>query len=315
MILKNILQTNKLYFVLYLKGIAVGIATIIPGISGGTLAFITGVYEDMLYCIRSFDLQTIKLFTSFQIKKGWERINGTFLLLFLSGLLTSVIALADVAVFILTTYPIYTMSFFLGVVGLSSIIVFIDIHKWGVEIVLYFIVGIILAYITTILSPIQAPNDAWIVFIAGFLGIIAMMLPGISGGFVLVILNQYQYILQALSEWNFFILIVFVLGIISGLFLSSRLITWVLDKFHNKALSFLSGFTLGSLNEIWPWKVFHYGINDIGEKIIIAEDHIMPWHYMEETRKASQFLEASLFFVLGMGVVIILGKIVKQMKK
>jgi len=190
------------HFILYLKGIAMGAADVVPGVSGGTIAFISGIYETLLNALRSFDAQLLKMMIKGQWSEAWRKINGTFLLFLLSGIGTSILALSRLMLCLLEFYPIPTWSFFLGLILASIVGVCRDLDLGNIRFWMGFIVGAVLAYGITVISPTQTPEALWFIFISGTIAICAMILPGISGSFILLLLGKYRFILQALHDLN-----------------------------------------------------------------------------------------------------------------
>lgn len=300
----------KKYLLLFLKGMGMGGADVVPGVSGGTIAFITGIYEELLNSISKVDADAIRLLLQFRIKDFWTHINGTFLIVLLSGILFSVFSLARIITYFLEHHPIPIWSFFFGLIIISAILVAKEIKKWNWIVVLAGIIGIAIAYYVTIASPSQTSNSLWFVFISGAIAICAMILPGISGAFILLLLGKYTYIFTALKEFNFPVIIVFGLGCITGLLSFSRVISWLLKNYYNTAVALLAGFMIGSLNKIWPWKVpTSYRINSEGLQVPLTEQNIAPTTYMEVTNQDPLILHAILFVMVGIVLVILIERI------
>lgn len=310
------MRTFKDYFLLFFKGIGMGSADVVPGVSGGTIAFITGIYEELLNSINSFDAEAFRLLFSFKIKEFWKKINGAFLLPLVLGILLSALTLAKIITFLLDKHPIQIWSFFFGLIIISSISVGKEITKWNTFTVLSCLFGIVIAYVITIVTPSTTPNELWFVFISGAIAICAMILPGISGSFILLILGKYAFIMSALKNLDTAIIAVFASGCIIGLFTFSRLIAWFLHKFHNYAIALLAGFMIGSLNKIWPWKKAElFRFNSEGEQVPIFERNLLPTDYMTETGQSPMIIQAILFMALGFMMVVIMEKIAFAIKK
>lgn len=308
------MKSIKDQLLLFLKGMGMGSADVVPGVSGGTIAFITGIYEELLRSIGSFDLKAVKLLFSFKIKELWKHINGAFLLPLLLGILVSIITLARIISHLLETQPIMIWSFFFGLVIISSISVAKEIKKWNWLTVLSGLVGIAVAFVITTVTPATTPNALWFIFISGALAICAMILPGISGSFILLILGKYAYVVESLNELNFLVIIVFALGCVVGLFSFSRAISWFLSKFHNYAVALLAGFMIGSLNKIWPWKkAIRFDLIH-GKQVPTMEQNILPTQYLQETGKEPMLIQAILFMALGFMLVVVIEKVALFMK-
>ncbi|RJE74669.1 MULTISPECIES: DUF368 domain-containing protein [Reichenbachiella] len=303
------MKSLKDYLLLFLKGIGMGSADVVPGVSGGTIAFITGIYEELLASISSFDITAFKLLAQFKLKAFWQHINGAFLFPLLLGILVSVFTLAKVISHVLEIYPIQLWSFFFGLVIISSISVAKEITKWNIGVLLSCLAGIAIAFFITIVTPATTPNGLWFIFISGAIAICAMILPGISGSFILLILGKYTYIFKALNEFDITIILVFAIGCITGLFSFSRAISWFLKKFHNYAIALLAGFMIGSLNKIWPWKKAIRFEWIKGEQVPVLEQNILPTQYLSETGHQPMIIQAILFGTLGFMIVIVIEKI------
>ena len=310
------MRSFKDYFLLFLKGIGMGSADVVPGVSGGTIAFITGIYEELLSSINSFDAKAFRLLFSFKIKEFWIRVNGSFLLPLVAGILLSAMTLAKIITFLLDKHPIQIWSFFFGLIIISSISVAKEINKWNFYTIVSGLCGIAIAYVITTVTPSTTPNGLWFVFISGAVAICAMILPGISGSFILLILGKYAYIMSALKNLDTTIIAVFASGCVIGLFTFSRLISWFLQKFHNYAIALLAGFMIGSLNKIWPWKKAElFRFNSHGEQVPTFERNLLPTDYYAETGYSPMIIQAILFMALGFMMVVIMEKIAFAIKK
>ncbi len=282
-----------------------GGADVVPGVSGGTVAFITGIYQELLDSIKSFNGDAFNILKKGRLKDFWQHINGTFLLVLLAGIFTSLLSLAKLITWLLASYPIQVWSFFFGLIIISAILVMKEISSWNWRVILFGIIGIAIAYYVTIASPAETPTDLWFIFIAGAFAICAMILPGISGSFILLLFGKYEYILNAIQEINLSVIVVFALGCITGLLSFVRLISWLLDRYYNAAVALLAGFMIGSLNKIWPWKeVLEYRIDRHGVQKAVLEESVSPATFMEVTGQDPQVLSAILFMALGILLVV-----------
>jgi putative membrane protein len=240
--------------VLFVKGVGIGCADVVPGISGGTIAFITGIYEELLSAIQAFDITALRLFRRGQFKALWEHLHGSFLLPLLSGIGLSLITTAQIAVYLLAYYPIQTWSFLGGLLLASTFIIYQRIKQWRLQTLLISLGGIFFAYGITQATPLHTPNTSYGIGLAGAIAACAMMLPGISGSFVLLLLGKYTFMLNALKDFRLDTLVTFSLGGVVGLLSFSRLIAWLLRQHHDNTLAILAGFMLGSLNKVFPWE-------------------------------------------------------------
>ena len=248
-------RSLKDYIIISLKGMAMGAADVVPGVSGGTIAFISGIYEELLNSISSFKFSLINVLKNEGIKVVWKKINGSFLLALFIGICFSVLSLAKLIENLLENHPILIWSFFFGLVLASIIYIAKQIKLWNIKCYLYLIFGLIFAYYITTLNPVITQNSSpWFLFLAGMIAICAMILPGISGSFILVLLGAYKPILNAINTKDFFSIIIFMAGAVLGLLTFSRVLKWLFSTYKNYTLALLIGFIAGSLNKIWPWK-------------------------------------------------------------
>jgi putative membrane protein len=289
---------------------AMGAADVIPGVSGGTIAFITGIYQRLINAIKAVDLEALKLLLGFQFKAFWGKIDGFFLIILFGGIITSVLSLAKLITFLLANHPILLWSFFFGLIIISSLLIGKEIRRWKIADAMALLIGGALAFFITMASPAQTPDGLWFIFISGVIAITAMILPGISGSFLLVILSKYQYMMQALSNVDIPVIAVFILGCVTGLLSFSRLIAYLLKNYYNLTIALLCGFMLGSLNKVWPWKVVvETYLDRHGEVKPLVEKNVLPWNYLELTGIDPLFLQALLFAALGLGAVVVLEKL------
>jgi len=301
---------------LFLKGMGMGSADIVPGVSGGSIALVTKIYEELLTSINSFDLTALKLLAKFDIVAFWKHVNASFLLTLLLGILTSIFTFSKAITFFIENYPIPLWSFFCGLILISSIIILRDIKRWNILALILFPVGVAIAYYITELPMVSSPNNIWFTFLSGSIAISAMILPGISGSFLLLILGKYEYILNAVNEKNFTVLAIFALGCITGLLLFSRVISWFLKNYHALTLSFLSGFMIGSINKIWPWKkILSYRMSSSGTQKPFLTENILPHVYFSETGQEPAFLIAIMAFLIGVILVVGLERVAYNFRK
>ncbi|MBL4578801.1 MAG: DUF368 domain-containing protein, partial [Flavobacteriales bacterium] len=262
----------KQFSILYLKGLSMGAVDIIPGVSGGTIAFITGIYEELIKSLKSIDLQALKLLFTGKLRKFWAHINGTFLLVLFLGIATSVFSLAKVIKFLLTEYPILLWGFFFGLIIASAFMIARTIEKWTIQTIVAITLGGIGAYLITILTPATTPETTLFTFGAGMIAICAMILPGISGSFLLLMMKQYERIVGALTSFDLEVILTFGSGAVLGLVLFSKVLSWLFKKFHDVTIALLTGIMFGSLNTIWPWKeVLETRVNSHGETVPLVQ--------------------------------------------
>ena len=248
---------------LFLKGVFMGIAEIIPGVSGGTIAFITGIYEELINSIKSVNASSVKLLLSFKLSLFWKQINGSFLLTLLVGMLTSVLALGRVIVFLIDEHPFKIWGFFFGLIIASAIVIFYQIKSVNSKVFIAALIGLVISSYIALEAPSSTPNSNLFIFLSGAIAISAMILPGISGSFILVFLSKYEFILNSLNNFDIAVISVFVGGCVVGLVTFSRVFSYLFKKYNDVVISVLVGFLLGSLFKIWPfYKVLEYNASN-----------------------------------------------------
>ncbi len=300
------IRTLRDYSVIMLKGVAMGAADVVPGVSGGTIAFISGIYEELLESISSVSFKTIKVLRTDGLKAAWKQINGNFLASLLVGIAISVFSLAKIISWLLENEPVLLWSFFFGLVLASIFYIGKQITRWNVLTVIILIAGALLAFWITTLQPLVSENSSSIfLFIAGALAICAMILPGISGAFILVLLGAYRPVLEAVHIRDFKIIVIIGAGAIVGLLTFSRMLKWLFHHYKNLTLAILTGFVLGSLNKIWPWKRIVETKIIEGKVMVIKEQSISPFEYGEN----NQLMFAIAVATVGFLFIILLEKV------
>ena len=280
---------------------AMGIAELVPGVSGGTIAFVTGIYEEFITSINNVNLNTFKVLKNEGFKMFWQKLNGNFLVALFIGMLISIVSLSKVISWLLEEHPVPTWAFFFGLVLASVIFVAKSINKWGILAISLFILGTISAFYITTLPPSTSTGSLPFIFFSGAIAICAMVLPGISGSFILVLLGSYKTVLDALNEKEVSIIITFTLGALFGILSFAKLLKWMFVNYKDATLAILTGFILGSLNKIWPWKNITE-IIQIGKKEIIIDENISPFAFEGDNQLSFAIVAAiigfSLIFIL-----------------
>ena len=270
------------YLLLVLRGMAMGGADVIPGVSGGTIAFITGIYEELIRSIKSINGKLFKVLVKEGIPAAWKHINGNFLLAVGGGILVSIFSLARAISWLFSNHPMLVWAFFFGLIAGSAIYIGRKIEKWSALSGILLVAGSILAYYITIATPATTPNQMWFIFLSGAIAFCALVLPGISGAFILVLLGKYEFMLHAVRDLKADVIAVFAIGGALGVVLFSNVIAWLFKNHPNATLALLSGFMIGSLNKLWPWKeVVEWRINSQGETVPLLEKSISPGKYAE----------------------------------
>ena len=281
------------FLFLALKGCAMGMADVVPGVSGGTIAFISGIYEELIGSIKSFDLTALKMLARFRFAEFWQRINGRFLLPVLAGIAVAVFSLARLMTYLLANHPIAVWSFFFGLIVASALLVARQIGRWNAPTAAALLAGIAAAWWITVATPAQTPDTWWFVMLSGAIAICAMILPGISGAFILLLLGKYQFIMQAVSELNIPVLAIFLTGAAAGIIAFSHLLSWLLDRWHDTTVAVLMGFMIGSLNKVWPWKeVLETYTDSHGKMQPLVETNILPGRFEELYDRPASLLTA-----------------------
>lgn len=303
-------RTKKEHLLLVLKGMGMGAADVVPGVSGGTIAFITGIYEELINSIKSVNLTSLKLLFTGRFTSFWKAVNGNFLISVLLGIAISIFSLAKGLGYLLHNHPILVWSFFFGLIVASTIYVARAIKKWTPGTVIAAIAGTAIAYTITIISPAEA-NTTWLfIFLSGAIAICAMILPGISGSFILVLLGMYRFILDSVGAFNIPVMLVFIAGAGIGIIAFSNLLSWLLKNFHNFTIAILAGFMVGSLNKVWPWKkITDTFIDRHGEVKTLAETNILPGTFEQITGNSSMTGLAIMLALAGFAFIFIIEKI------
>lgn len=304
------------HLLLFLKGVAMGSADVVPGVSGGTIAFITGIYETLLNSIKSVDLEALGYLKKFEIKALWEHINGNFLIVLFAGIVTSFLSLSKVITYLLDTYPIQLWSFFFGLIVISALMVLREIKKWNVGVFIAIILGAAIAYFITAAVPSETPDEPWFLFIVGAVAICAMILPGISGSFIVLLFGKYEYMMAALNERKLADILIFAAGCLVGILSFARVISWLFKKYHNITVGVLSGFMIGALNKVWPWKeTIETYLDRHNEVKPLYEVNILPNEYLSKTGLEPHFIEAIGYAAAGFLIVLFIDRLAVWLKK
>lgn len=285
-----------------------GAADVVPGVSGGTIAFISGIYEELITSINNVNLSLFKTLKKNGFQAFWKQLNGNFLVALFTGIFISVFSLAKGISWLLVNQPILLWSFFFGLVVASIFFVGKSLERWNLAAIIMFVLGAAIAYYITTLPPAENTESLPFLFFSGALAICAMILPGISGAFILVLLGSYKVILEAVHERDFKIVATVGLGAIFGILSFAKLLKWMFSHYKDLTLAVLTGFILGSLNKIWPWKkVLETKIFD--DKVIIIQDQsISPFAFDGD----NQLLFAIMLALVGFSLIFILEKLASK---
>ena len=314
------------YLVITFKGIAMGAADVVPGVSGGTIAFISGIYEELLESIDKVNLGVFKVWKKEGFKKAWNSINGNFLLALFSGIAISILSLAKLIKWLLHHEPVLLWSFFFGLVLASILYIAKQIKGWSIKIILAIAITSVLSFYITLAEPFASPDSPFYLLFCGFIAIIAMILPGVSGAFILLILGAYQTAIDTINNLRdgiltgnmelfkdaFLKFILLAVGAIIGLKVFSKALNWMFKHHKNLTLAILTGFMIGSLNKIWPWKeVLKTRVNSEGEIVTLLDKSILPSSYIGD----NEMVMALVFMVIGFAAILLLETLGKQKDK
>ena len=280
------------------KGICMGAADVIPGVSGGTIAFIMGIYGELLDSIKSVNGEAFKLLFSGKISAFWKHINGTFLASLFTGILISVFSIAKLMKYLLEFHPVPLWSFFFGLILASAVYILKGLDKWSLQNIISLLAGVAIGAFICLASPGQTPDALWFIFLSGAIAICAMILPGISGSFILLLLGKYAFVMEAVSTLNIPVLVVFAAGACIGIVCFSHFLSWLLKKFYMLTIALLSGFMIGSLLKVWPWKV-----PGAQEEFDFPA---LPGTFEQVTGSDPQLLMSIGFMVLGLAIVLLI---------
>jgi putative membrane protein len=300
------------YLIISFKGLAMGAADAVPGVSGGTIAFISGIYEELIATISNVNIPLFKTLFKNGVKAFWKQLNGNFILALLTGIVISFVSFMRLAKYLIEFHPILIWSFFFGLIVASIFFVGKQITKWNTTTIIALIIGAITAYYITTLPSLADNESSLFLFIAGGIAICAMILPGISGSFILVVLGAYKTLSDAIHDFDFKKLALFTFGALVGLLSFSRILKWLFKHYHNITLAILTGFILGSLNKIWPWKeVLSWRTNSKGVEIPFLEQSISPFSFDGD----NQLAFAIVLMVIGFFTIIGLEKLGRKTNK
>ncbi|MBT3797289.1 MAG: DUF368 domain-containing protein [Porticoccaceae bacterium] len=290
------------HIVLFFKGLAMGAADVVPGVSGGTIAFISGIYSELINTIKSINMQALKILRHQGVLAAWEHINGTFIMVLLGGILTSLFSLARIMHYLLDTYPLPLWAFFTGLI-VGSVAYLLRQHPLSGSLEkFFFVLGVVIAYGISMAPPMVLEGNLITMFFAGSIALCAMILPGISGSFILVLLGLYPVFIGAIANLQLDILVVFASGGIIGLMIFSRLLSWLLAHFQDRVIAVMCGFLVGSLNVIWPWKE----VVTSGQALGQTASNLLPNQFFAVAGQDPQILICITTFFLGLALVLLL---------
>ncbi|MDY8133978.1 DUF368 domain-containing protein [Aquimarina sp. 2201CG5-10] len=313
-------RSLKDYLIISIKGLAMGAADVVPGVSGGTIAFISGIYEELIETINKLNLSFFSVWKKEGFKVSWAKYNLSFLTMLFLGIAISILSLAKLIKWLLHNEPLLLWAFFFGLVLASIVYIGKQITEWKPKVFIGIIIAAIISYFITVAEPIASPESNWYLLFCGFIAIIAMILPGVSGAFILLILGAYQTFIDILNQFRdgllqldfdllwqaIYKIIIIAIGAIAGLKLFSRILNWMFKNHKNTTLAILTGFMIGSLNKLWPWKkVLSWRTNSEGIQVSFLEQSILPMQYDGDPR----ILWVILFVIIGFLLIFTLERI------
>lgn len=292
-----------------------GVSDVVPGVSGGTAAFITGIYVELLNSLSAIDREALSLLAKQRFRDFWKKINGGFLTVLFAGIITNVLFLAKLVTHLLGNYAILIWSFFFGLILISAPLVLREIRIWNFSLVASFLLGVAITYSLTLVPPSHFPGGILSTLVAGLLAVCGLLLPGISGTFILLIIGQYRNVISNVMSLNAVFIVAFIIGCVIGLLIFSRVMQRLLRNYPNASVALLSGLMLGSLNKVWPWReVLEYVTNSKGEQVPAFDKSILPWQYFATTGKDPQVLQAILMMAISVFLVVLVEKIAVRLK-
>ncbi len=305
-------RTKKEYLFISIKGIAMGAADIVPGVSGGTIAFITGIYEELISTIDNINLGLLKTWRNDGFKTFWKALNGNFLLSLFTGIIISILSLANLMKYLLEHQPVITWSFFFGLILGSAWLIGKSEKGWKRKEYIALAIGTTIAYYITVSDSIQSPNSYPFLILSGAIASCAMILPGISGSFILLLLGKYKYIMQAVSEIKIMEILSVGIGVVLGLLSFSKFLNWLFKHHKKTTIALLTGFMIGSLNKVWPWRnTLTTAINRHGVEIPVLQKSVLPQQFEQDP----QIFLAILCSTLGLALIFIIQYGSKSKKK
>ena len=276
MIIKN-------HLLLFLKGIAMGVSDLIPGISGGTVALLLGIYKNLIKSLKSINKKTLFYFLTLNYNRLSHQLNFKFLIPVFFGIMTSIIFFSKIISFLITDHKILLFSFFFGLIFFSSLKIIYDLKPKSSKSYLIIILGFSFGFFISLINPINTSDSFLSIFLSGFIAISAMLLPGISGSYILLIIGKYEFMLESISNLYLENILIFSIGALLGILCFSKIIYWLLNKYYNTTIFFLSGLMLGALNKVWPWTY--------------NEEIFFPMEYYTVTGENNLFIYCLLIFI------------------
>jgi putative membrane protein len=293
-----------------------GAADAVPGVSGGTVAFMTGIYQELIYSLNQCGPKALTVLINNGIVAAWRHVNGSFLVTLLGGILFSLLTLSNLVLFLLDTYPELVWSFFFGLILAAIWSLIRHIEQWKITTIITFVIGAVSAYLITSLTPSSLEPSYFYIFLSGMIAICAMILPGISGSFILLLLGMYSHILTALKNFELVTIGIFSTGCVIGLLSFSRVLNWMFSTHKITTLALLGGFMLGSLNKVWPWKhTLEFTINRHGREIPLIQENVLPEAFEAFSGESAMLGYSIGLMFMGIIIVVLLEKVATKSAK
>jgi len=288
---------------------------VLNGVSGGTVAFTTGIYDQWVHSLAAIDYEALQLIKRRRFNDFWNKINGPFLITVLAGIGTGFLTLAILMRYLRDQYPIHTAAFFFGIILIVAPLTLRKIRKWNAATALALLAGVVTGFVLTIIPPLHTPDNLALAFLCGILAAAGVIWPGVSGTFVLLLMGKYQYLLFALSTLNINILLFFVVGWLVGLLVFAQAARPLVENYHHIAVALFAGLMVGFLNKLWPWRfALEFVTNSKGRQIPAFDKSMVPWELLAQTGKDPQALQAILMMALGVFIVVLTEKIAERLK-
>lgn len=279
------------------------------------MAVLLGVHHRFVLALKAFDRDAVRLLQKGNFANFWEKIDGGFMLIFLSGVVSGVLTLRNLVAYAYAQYPIFISSFFFSLATVAALLLLRKITRWTPGTALTLVAGLAFSYGVTLFPPVHTPQNLMLSFLSGVVVGGTFVLPGVSGAFILMFFEKYQYILASFGSLDFAVIIVFIGGSILGLIIFARFVANLLSHYFNATVALFAGLMIGALNKIWPWReVIEYATTVEGIRIPAFDKSILPWRYLESTGKDPQVFYAILMMALGVLMVVMIEKVTARLK-
>ena len=300
------MKKQQSLFGLIARGMAMGAADVVPGVSGGTIAFITGIYDRLLGALKNVPAAAKTLFSN-GIRAAWEKMDATFLCAVFAGVLISILSFAHLITYLLVTHPVMLWSFFFGLIIISGVHMLKQIEHWGAGNIILILLGIVVSYTIGLMTPAHVSPGLGVFFVAGAIAICAMILPGISGSFILLLMGLYTAVMEAVKSLDILVMAVFATGCLVGLLTFSHVLSWLLKHYRDLTVSLLTGLMIGALGKVWPWKqVLETRINSSGEEVPLIESNISPFVYEQVAQQPAYLMESLGLMLTAIALVLVM---------